>query len=91
MPFNIFVYYTSGFRLQQVACVVGENRKWKSDTPKGNKTDFYRIYIRASRKTFVKDLDRLSTEKNEAKKEKIWSWSVYNVQTLIKIFRSLSN
>ena len=37
------------------------NRKWKSDPPKGNKTDFYRIYIReATTETVVRDLDRLS-------------------------------
>ena len=47
-----------------------ENRKWKSDPPKGNKTDFYRIYIRVRgrRKTFVKDfLDRLSLKKGAKK------------------------
>ena len=27
-----------------------ENRKWKSDPQKGNKTDFYRIYIREAAK-----------------------------------------
>ena len=38
------------FLLTQVYEQKEENRKWKSDPQKGNKTDFYRIYIREAAK-----------------------------------------